>query len=363
MQLRLEPAPDLRAPGDPLAIQRHRDLLARWASRTDGAPPAIDPERQLRQETDRMCRTGWRYWIPDTTRLARRLGPDAPDLLFAAGTPDLATPTVAVVGTRRPDAYGLAMARRIGGALARVGAVVASGGALGIDGAAHEAALEAGGRTIAVLGGGLGVPHPPSHRALFDRIAAAPGCCVLSEAPCLGPARPFSFPQRNRLLAALADAVVVVQAGVPSGALITAERARGLDVPVYAVPGDAWYERSAGTLALLRAGARVFACPGDLAAVPDLAGIQRAPWPRPGSRPLGLPSPWEPAPSAAPTALPPDADAAMAVIAGGARSVDEIVAVLPLHAGRVQAALLFLEIAGMVRVLPGGLVVPLREAR
>ncbi len=361
MQLRLEPPADLRDPGDPEARRRHRDLLVRWTSRADEAPPVPDPDTLLRRETTRMREAPWTYWVPDASRLARRLGAaDAPALLFAAGTPDLSTPTVAVVGTRRPDAYGLAMARRIGHALAGVGAIAASGGALGIDGAVHEAALEAGGRTIAVLGGGLGMPHPPSHRTMFDRIAATPGCCLLSEAPCLGPARPFCFPQRNRLLAALADAIVVVQAGVPSGALITAERAKGIGVPVFAVPGDAWYERSAGTLALLRAGARVFAGPADLAFVPDLAGIDGAPWPKAGRRPPGLPTPWDPDPGPPPAALPPDANAAMVAIAAGARNVDQIVEATRMHAGRVQAALLSLEIAGKVRVLPGGLVVRLR---
>ena len=361
MQLRLEPAPDMREPGDPEAILRHRALLAQWAARTELFDPAFAPDALCRIETVSMEKHRWRYWLPDGSRMSRRLGADAPDLLFAAGTPDVSTPTVAVVGTRRPDAYGLAFARRIGSALARAGVIVASGGALGIDGAAHLAALEAGGRTIVVLGGGLGKPHPPSHSALFDRIAATPGCCVLSEAPCLGPARPFCFPARNRLLAALADAVVVVQAGVPSGALITAGRAKGLGVPVFAVPADAWYERSAGTIALLRAGARVFASPADLASVPDLAGIESAPWPRAGGRMTSLPTPWDPELAAMSVTPSPDVDATLAAISAGARGVDDIVAIAHLHAGRVQAALLSLEIAGLVRILPGGFVVSLRE--
>ncbi len=359
MQLRLEPPPDLRDPGDPEAASRHRDLLARWSPRPHPGLPAPDREAGLRRERARMDREGWRCWIPDASRMARRLGPAAPALVFAAGTPDLSTPAVAVVGTRRPDAYGLAMAYRIGQAVGRAGALVLSGGALGVDGAAHEGALDAGGRTVAVLGSGLARPHPPSHRDLFRRVAARPGCCVLSEVPCLVPARAGTFPQRNRILAALADAVVVVQAGLPSGALITAGWARGLDVPVFAVPADAWYERSAGTIALLRDGARVLASPADLAVVPDLADLASVPWPRPGSRPMGLPCPWHPPSSRPPVTESPDAAALRAAMAAGASSGDALAAAAGLPAGRVQAALLSLEIAGEVRVVPGGEVVRL----
>lgn len=359
MQLRLTAPPDLRDPGDPDAAARHREAIEAWSGTAMEGQPAVDAEAARRLEVVHMGQAGWRCWLPDESRLARRLGPDAPRLLFAAGAPDLAAPAVAVVGTRRPDAYGLAMARRIGRALGQAGTVVVSGGALGIDAAAHEGALEAGGRTMVVLGGGLGMPHPASNRDLFDRVAATPGCCVLSEAPCLGPARHFSFPRRNRILAALSDAVVVVQAGVPSGALITAERARGMGVPVFAVPGDAWYERSSGANALLRSGALVFASPADLEAVPDLRGLSTACWPRPGSRPRGLPSPWEAEPGPPPEAAGPDVDVVLAALSFGARSVDALVASTALHAGRIQAALLSLEIAGVIRVLPGGVVVPL----
>ena len=359
MQLRLEPAADLRSPGDLEGRSRHLELIARWVGRVDEDMQTKKAEALHRREMNFMGRAGWKLWIPDATRMCGRLGADAPRLLFVAGVPDLVTPAVAVVGTRRPDAYGLAMARRIGQALGRAGVVVVSGGALGVDAAAHEGALEVGGQTMAVLGGGLAMPHPSSHRDLFRRIAASSGGCVMSEAPCMATARRYSFPSRNRLLAALADAVVVVQAGVPSGALITAERARAMNVPVFAVPGDTWYLLSSGTLGLLQEGARPFGSPADLEVVPDLRGIATAPWPRPGSRPMGLPTPWAERTEIMPAAVGPDEEAVRAAIDRGERTVDALVAHLGLHAGRIQAALLGLEIAGEILVLPGGAVVPL----
>jgi len=234
MQRLLVPPPDLRDPGDPEATRRHRASLAEMLSRDPGASdpggaPASaaaspdlfgrpDPEAQARidarleADVRQMRRRGWRYWIPDADPRLARLAADRPRLLFVAGTPDLQAPAVAVVGTRRPDAYGDAMAGALAGALGRAGAVVVSGGALGVDRRAHEAALDAGGRTTVVLGSGLGRPHPASNRPLFERAVDA-GSCVVAELPPSVCARAYTFPRRNRLIAALADAVVVVQAG------------------------------------------------------------------------------------------------------------------------------------------------------
>lgn len=378
MQRLLVPPPDLRDPGDPEATRRHRASLAEMLSRDPGASdpggaPASaaaspdlfgrpDPEAQARidarleADVRQMRRRGWRYWIPDADPRLARLAADRPRLLFVAGTPDLQAPAVAVVGTRRPDAYGDAMAGALAGALGRAGAVVVSGGALGVDRRAHEAALDAGGRTTVVLGSGLGRPHPASNRPLFERAVDA-GSCVVAELPPSVCARAYTFPRRNRLIAALADAVVVVQAGAVSGALITAERARTAGIPCFAVPGDAWYERSSGTLSLLSSGRALgLGSPADLAGVPGLAGLATTPWPRSGARPWGLPDPWTARPPAPPGPADPASRAVLDALSDGPLDLDALAARSGLAAGALAARLVALEVAGVVIRMPGGTV-------
>jgi DNA processing protein len=148
---------------------------------------------------------------------------------------------VAVVGSRAASLPACAFARRLGHALSRAGLDVISGGAYGTDAAAHEGALDAGGATFAVLGCGIDIIYPDRHGLLFERIAATGG--LLSEhPPGVGPRRQH-FPSRNRLIAALADLVVVVEAAARSGALITAALGRQLGVPVLAVPGSTGTDR------------------------------------------------------------------------------------------------------------------------
>jgi len=173
-------------------------------------------------------------------------------------------PAVALVGSRKADAYGLELARSLGAALARAGCTVVSGGALGIDGAAHAGALAAGGRTVAVLGCGIDVRYPPQHAELLARIETHGG--VVSELPPGTTPHPFQFPKRNRLIAALADAVVIVRAAVRSGSLVTAREAAKLGVPVLAVPGPAGDPLSRGTNGLLRQGARLCETAADVLA-------------------------------------------------------------------------------------------------
>jgi DNA processing protein len=164
-------------------------------------------------------------------------------------------PAVAVVGSRKPSPDGLEVARALGRGLAAAGVTVVSGMALGIDSAAHEGALQAGGPTVAVLAGGADVPYPRSKRALHGRIREHGA--VLSEAPPGFVPRRWCFPARNRIIAALASATIVVQAAARSGSLITAELAMDLGRDVGAVPGSPLDWRSAGANALLRDGATV----------------------------------------------------------------------------------------------------------
>ena len=185
---------------------------------------------------------------------------DPPPVLFLRGRPDLLhRPAVAIVGSRRATETGRRMAERIAAVLARRRVVVVSGMAMGIDGAAHRGALSAGGDTVAVLGCGADVAYPTSNRKLHRDIGRD-GLLVTEFEPGEG-ALPHHFPKRNRIIAALANAVIVVEAGDRSGALITVEHALDLGRDVFAVPGSVENEASRGTNALLRDGARVLPSP------------------------------------------------------------------------------------------------------
>jgi DNA processing protein len=192
-----------------------------------------------------------------------------PEALWAIG--DLATlrdPVVAIVGTRRPTAYGLRMTRELAGAFARAGACVVSGLANGIDAAAHRAALELGGRTVAVLGTGVDIDYPRSNRALYRAIAERG--LLLSELPLGSPGLKHHFIARNRLIAALARLTIVIEAPIGSGALHTARFAHELDRDVAVVPGSIDSPQSAGSNLLMRDGAQIIASIDDALALAKL---------------------------------------------------------------------------------------------
>lgn len=181
---------------------------------------------------------------------------DAPPLLWSVGDWGmLQSPIVSVVGTRRATAYGRRVTEEIVGALARSGATIVSGMALGIDAIAHVAAVEANARTVAVLGTGVDVPYPRGHVTLHRTIATKG--LILSESPPGANAGPGSFPKRNRIIAALSSITIVIEAPERSGALITADHALNLGRDVAAVPGPIDSPQSVGTNRLLAAGAHV----------------------------------------------------------------------------------------------------------
>jgi DNA processing protein len=191
--------------------------------------------------------------------------PDPPVLLFALGDPELLSrhPSVAVVGTRRASRYGLDVARELGRVLAGAGVVVLSGLAAGIDGAAHAGALDAGGAPPAgVVGSGLDVVYPRGHRQLWHRIAEAG--VLASEWPLGSRPTRWKFPARNRILAALADVVVVVESPATGGALLTVEEALRRDRTVMAVPGPIGISSSQGTNRLLADGMAPVCDPSDV---------------------------------------------------------------------------------------------------
>jgi DNA processing protein len=177
-------------------------------------------------------------------------------------------PAVAIVGTRNASSYGLRVARAIADSCARAGVSVVSGLARGIAGAAHDAALSAGGRTVAVLGTGTDVHYPRSHRALQESIAA--NGLLLSELPPGTQGHSSTFPRRNRLIAALADITVVVEAGEGSGALITADCALELGRTVACVPNAIDVPSASGSNMLLKQHAEPVLAPDDVLALLNL---------------------------------------------------------------------------------------------
>jgi DNA processing protein len=203
--------------------------------------------------------------------------PQRPVVLLAEGdrTDVFDRPRVAVVGTRAATPHGLADAREIGAVLAGAGITVVSGLAIGIDGAAHEGALDADGPVVGVVATGLDVVYPRRHHVLFDRVRRS-GLLVSELGYGVQPRREL-FPIRNRIIAGLADVVVVVEATVRGGARITAERAVEYDRPVLAVPGSRRNPSAAGTNALIADGAHPLLEPSDvLVALGLTVGARRA---------------------------------------------------------------------------------------
>ena len=268
-------------------------------------------------------------------RLARIFDP--PFGLFGMGAvvPAMARaaegPAVAIVGSRRPSGAGRRLAHDLAAGLAERGAVVVSGLARGIDTAAHEGALEGGGITIGVLGSSVDHMHPRRNQALAHRMMAT-GAVISEYWPDTTPA-PWRFPARNRIVAGLADAVVVVEAAARSGALITADFAMEHGTPVLAVPGWPGAEMSAGCNALIRAGAALCECVDDV-----INEVPHAAWAECTMAP----------------ARDDATDAVLHVVAREPLGADAIARALGMDAGAVAAALVALEIDGAVCREPGG---------
>jgi len=249
---------------------------------------------------------------------------DPPAGLFvrgAAGPDLLRRATVAVVGARSCSPYGAQVARMLGRELAGAGLVVVSGLARGVDGEAHRGALEAGGTTVAVLGCGIDRDYPAAHRELASRIRAS-GLIVSEYAPGVEPA-PWRFPARNRIIAGLSAAAVVVEARDRSGALITADLALEEGREVFAVPGEITSALSSGTNDLLKLGASPLTASTD---VLDIFGLT--------------------APANESVSLGPSAEIVLARLRDSPASADELARATGLDAGALASALTELELAG-----------------
>lgn len=284
----------------------------------------------------RLAAPGHDEYPPDLLAL-----PDPPASLFlrgrsAAGWP----PGVAIVGARRCTPYGLEVAAMLGADLAAAGLMVVSGAARGVDAAAHRGALAAGGPTAAVLGSGIDVPYPRRNRGLIEEIADRG--VVLSEYPPGFPAEPRRFPARNRIVAALARGVVVVEGAAGSGSLITAEFAEDLGRDVMAVPGPVTGPLSEAPNALIRDGAQLVTSARD---VLDAIGMFRgSATPRRGSPPEAT----SPQPE-----LPEEERRLLARVPGSPATVDAVASAAGIDPAGALRVLAALELRGLVRMEGG----------
>lgn len=246
-----EPARVLGAPRDRLLpVEGMSEKLA-------GAVSACRITDRIRKEVASFQEKGFRLITqndPEYPPLLLEIH-DPPPYLYANGQVMEQLPALAVVGSRNPTRYGISMARRLSADLASVGFVIISGMARGIDTAAHQGALSAGGKTIAVLGSGLSVIYPPENKSLYSEIAKTG--TVISELPASEPPNAFNFPARNRIIAGMTLGTVVVEAAQKSGSLITARLAAEQGREVFAVPGNINSYKSTGAHSLLKHGAKL----------------------------------------------------------------------------------------------------------
>lgn len=284
------------------------------------------------------------FWTPADADYPRLLleTPSLPPVLYYRGTVDLTEnlgqkPLVSIVGTRNPSEYGKRWTRQISVALARSGFTVVSGLADGIDTEAHRGCLAAGGRTIAVLGTGVDVVYPPRNRDLYQQILNQG--LVVSEYPAKTPPDRVHFPRRNRIIAGLSRAVLVLEAPMRSGALITAHFANEFCRDVYVLPGSLDNSKSLGCLELLNKGATVILGEDQLlemlGTMPQIDAAK--------SLPAAQPLP----------ALEPELQQVFEAIAAESMPFDLIVQQTGYSASRVSSALLQLELVGLVSQLPG----------
>jgi DNA processing protein len=318
---------------------RFRELVATFGSPVqawDATPPS--PERETASDSassalERAAHAGAQLIASGDDGYPPRLAelPDPPPVLFAIGALErLREPCVAIVGTRRATSYGERVTFEIAGALARAGVTVISGMARGIDGVAHRAALAVGGNTVAVLGTGVDVAYPAAHRSLHAEIGER-GLLLSEELPG-DRASGGSFPKRNRIIAALARATIVVEAPHRSGALITAMHALDLNRDIAAVPGPIDIPQSAGSNALLRDGAII------IAEVADALALVGA------SSPVALAR----ASSEAPVLADATQHAVWHALESPAPDLDALAARASLPARRCLAAVSALELAGAI---------------
>lgn len=294
-----------------------RELATQW--REAAASPAV-ARRMHERHTHVWVDGDADYPIHDPL-------PDRPSVLFGEGerADAPAAARVAIVGTRSATPHGLSDARELGSFLARAGVTVVSGLAIGIDGAAHEGALDGAGLAIGVVATGLDVTYPRRHRSLYDRVREH-GLVVGEHAYGVQPSRE-RFPVRNRIIAALADVVVVVEATATGGARITAGYAADYGRPLFALPGSRRNPAAAGCNALIADGAEALLDPGDLLIALGRGGSRPGGWTRGEADPES----------------DPDAAGVLRALGGDPATIDELERHTDLGPARLGAALNRLE--------------------
>jgi DNA processing protein len=341
-----------------LSGERYRRLLSRF-----GLPEAIfrQPpsvlatvvERELAQaiaarafDREKLERT--RAWLRDPANQVLTLAdrrypqrlleiPDPPPLLYVKGDPAwFSRPAFAIVGSRNATAQGRRDAAAFAETLSRQGWCIVSGLALGIDAAAHEGGLAGGGGSIAVVGTGLDTVYPAAHRELAHRLAQ--GGALVSEFPLGTPPRGENFPRRNRLISGLARGLLVVEAGMKSGSLITARLAAEQGREVFALPGSIHSPLSKGCHYLIKQGAKLVESAQDI--------LEELGW---------AVAPAAPAPPTAGATLSEEAAMCLAALGQAPCGLDALVLRTGLTPEKLSSILLELELAGRVAALPGGL--------
>jgi DNA processing protein len=324
-------------------MQRFGSLQAAWTAPRDELRAVLEPKPLQAlllarergdpwRELEKIAALGIDVLHPGHPRYPRLLAEISgrPSILYVRGTLlPVDDASVAIVGTRRATPYGRQAAELVARELAEAGVTVISGLARGVDGVAHLAALEAGGRTIAVLGSGADVIYPSEHRKLAERIVEA-GAIVTEQPPGAKPDAP-NFPARNRIISGMALAVVVIEAAMRSGALITATFAGDQGRDVFVIPGSVFSQSSEGTNALMRDGARLVRDGRDVLDDLGLAGDSGV--------------------VEAPRQLTLDAneERLYRAVSDEARHLDELADDVGMPAGLAGAVMLTLELKGLVR--------------
>lgn len=332
----------LRAFGGPEAV------LAATRAQLRAVVPD-DVAARVQEEVDADALAATRAWLADPSheiiawddadypRALLELGFAPPALFFVGRRELLNRPALAIVGSRSASAQGVLDARAFANALSGAGLTIVSGLAIGVDAAAHEGALEGPGFTLAVVGTGLDRVYPARNRALAHRIAEHGG--LISEFPLGTPPLEHNFPRRNRLISGLSRGVLVVEAAISSGSLITARYAGDQGRDVFAIPGSIHSPLSKGCHQLIRQGAKLVETAQDVLVE------------------LGMTAPAAATKAAGLAATPAtDVDGALlAALGGDTMAVDTLAARTGMTSDVVVAALTGLELAGLVAANPGGL--------
>ena len=331
-----------------MAAARTRDLTRSGLSDAAAAAIATPDEAKIEADLQWLCAPNHHLlcWDDDAYPVLLRRIPNPPAALFIDGDPGcLWQPQIAVIGSRNPTAGGLDHARDFAATLARQGMTITSGLASGIDTAAHQAALDAGALTIAVNGTGLDQVYPASSRAVAGRIRSQGA--MISELPLGSPPRPQHFPSRNRIISGLSLAVLVIEAGLNSGTLITARKAAEQGRDVFALPGSLNNPMAKGCHRLIRDGARLVETTADIMQElgPVAAELQMEIRQR-----LDLPDDAPAKSSGATETLLDDSDyrKVWGVLGFDPKPVDVIIEQTGLSAREISSMLLMMELKGMI---------------